>query len=331
MQQILRVVALSTAFVLAGLVLPAERAKACGSCGGSLAPIQEAYLANIGSDLPEAQTWRLGLSNRTATHDTLPHPGVTESVFENRTTLVGAWTPWSSLTLQLLLPVLLRNVDDGTNSRRELGLGDSDFSARFRIWRSRSSNSEHALFVSGGIKIPVAREVLDANGAPAGHALQLGTGSWDPLATAAYAASFGDFSLFAAESVRIATRGRGGWQRGTAFVTSVALQWRVHPLLALSAGLDLVYSQSDAVAGTRVADTGGLVAAAVPALLFAVSDTSLLRAAIEVPFLHANAGTQSDSVALSVSYVITIAPDPEPASCPMPPMAANRWPSQSSL
>lgn len=310
-----------TAAIAAVLVvgLAPERAKACGLCGCSLAPPGDIEFSSIGWDLPEPGTLRLSLESRQSFHTTQPHPTVLESTFENRNSFFVAYTPHRYVTVQALVPVVYRSVEesDGATPARAFGVGDSDVSVRLRLFGSSSRSSQHAFYFSGGVKLPTAANHAGPDGAALGHAAQLGTGSWDPIASLSYVGAVDRVSMFAVESLRLTTTGRDGWRAGTSFVSTLAARYALSDSFALMLAADGIYSQRDTVNGAAVADTGGFLLYVTPSALMQIAPPALLRFAIQIPTIHANAGTQTESVALLVSLVFTHVPETAPT--PVPP------------
>lgn len=295
-------------------------ARACGLCGCSLAPPGDLSFSAIGWDLPEPGTLRLSIENREAFHTTTPHPTVLETTFESRTSLFLAWTPARVLTLQWLAPVVMRSVEqsDNTPAARAFGLADSDLSARFQLYGGGTASSRHGIYLSAGVKMPFAMNYRGPDGTPLGHAVQLGTGSWDPIASASYIGSWDRVSFFAIESLRLSTTGRDGWRAGSAFISTAAVRYSIGESFAALLSVDGIFSASDHLSGARVADTGGFLAYVTPSALMQLSPSAMFRVALQIPVAHVNAGTQTDSVALLLSLVFTHVPDSDSDSVTAP-------------
>ncbi|MBK8170812.1 MAG: hypothetical protein IPK60_10790 [Sandaracinaceae bacterium] len=304
---------MAPAIVLSVLLTRTAEAEACGLCGCSLAPPGDISFSAIGWDLPQPGTLRLSLENRESFHTTTPHANVLETTFESRTSLFLAWTPFRVVTLQWLVPAVYRTVEssDGIGAARAFGLGDSDLSARFQVFGGGSGTTRHGIFLSAGVKMPFAMNYRGPDGTPLGHAAQIGTGSWDPIASASYVGAFDRFSFFAIESLRFTTEGRGGWRAGSAFISTLALRYSLGDSLALLLSADGIYASADRLSGARIADTGGFLAYVTPSALMQLAPTTMLRVALQIPVAYVNAGTQTESVAFLVSLVFTHIPEPE--------------------
>ena len=101
------------------LLVPTN-ARACGLCGCALAPPGEIEFSSIGWDLPEPGTLRLSLETREALHTTQPHATVRESTFESRNSFFVAYTPHRFVTLQWLVPVVYRSVEQSDAAFRRV-------------------------------------------------------------------------------------------------------------------------------------------------------------------------------------------------------------------
>lgn len=295
------------------LLIPTN-ARACGLCGCALAPPGEIEFSSIGWDLPEPGTLRLSLETREALHTTQPHATVRESTFESRNSFFVAYTPHRLVTLQWLVPVVYRSVEqsDGGLPARAFGFGDSDASVRLRLFGSRTPAAQHAFYLTAGLKLPFATTHTGPDGAALGNAAQLGTGSWDPIASISYVGAFDRLSLFAVESLRYTTHGRNGWRAGSSFASTIAARYAVSDSLALMLAADGIFAARDMVSGAPVADTGGFLFYVTPSVLMQISPPALLRFAVQIPIARANSGTQSESPALLVSLVFAHIPEPAP-------------------
>jgi hypothetical protein len=214
--------------------------------------------------------------------------------------------PW--LTLGTLVPLVVVRSDAAQQpARHTVGLGDIELMVRALVFRDRRFSPRHILGLLAGLKMPTGPRVNDSSGYPAPEDVQPGSGSWDAVVGASYA-YFGPLSsLFLSASYRQTTTGYREYRRGSALGASVAVQLPVNRWSALVLGADLTDTQPSWLnADTRAPDTGGLVLAASPGLLFALREDWLLRVGLQVPVVQSWRGQQSETATGAVALIVDL-------------------------
>lgn len=286
-------------FAVLAVALP-RLALACASCGCG-----DPTLTAMGQEKPFKGRVRLALEERLGAHS---EGELAESNLVSRTTLAAsvAALPW--LTLGTLVPlVVVRSEVAPEPARNTVGLGDIEFMVRALVFRDRRFSPRHTLGLLAGIKAPTGPRVNDSSGYPAPDDVQPGSGSWDAVVGASYS-YFGSLSsLFFSASYRQTTAGYRGYRRGSQLGASLAMQFTVNRWSALVLGTDFTATESSWLSpDTRAPDTGGLLLAASPGLLFALRPDWLLRVMLQVPVVQNWRGQQSGPATGVVALIVDL-------------------------
>jgi hypothetical protein len=286
------------ALVLAGL--GSSAARACSSCGCG-----DPTLTAMGQEKPYKYRVRLGFEERLGAHF---EGEPSERNLVSRSAVAASFSPTGWLTLGALLPlVAVRSDSQLTPAATTVGLGDAEFVVRALVFRDRHFSPRHTLGLLLGLKAPTGPRVNDSTGYPAPGDVQPGSGSWDPLVGASYAHFGGLLSEFVSASYRHATTGYQGYRRGSLLGVSLAAQLAASRWSALLLGADISYATPSVLASGVVApDTGGLLIAASPGLLFALRPDWLLRVVMQVPVAQIWRGQQFETTTLVLSLTVDL-------------------------
>ncbi|MBF5045279.1 transporter [Aggregicoccus sp. 17bor-14] len=273
----------SLAAALASALLLAPRpAQACAACACGVPS-----LTVTGEEVPFAGRLRLSGALR-GWGLRQGEPGEREQLRELRLDLGVAYSPRDWLTLSAVVPLQGRELRESNLARsRALAPGDMEVSARAVVARDRAFAPRHVLSVLGGVKLPTAPEVHDAEGEPLPLDGQLGTGSFDPFAGLAYSGFRGPFALSASVTGRLPTHGRDGYRGPPALLASVGAQYQPRAQAwALRLGSDVQVAGAGTASGARDASVKGVVAFLSPDVLFSPRQDLLLAAGVRVPVLQ---------------------------------------------
>ena len=285
--------------VIALITAAPPRARACSTCSCG-----DPTLTAVGVEQPYKNRLRLALEERLGTHIR----GVDEDrerVLSTRTQLAVAYTPHPRVTLSAYLPFVASRLRGPHDEDWIRGLGDLEVQARVLVARDRSFAPRHLFWLVAGLKTPTGPRLYDDAGIPFPDDDQPGSGSWDPLGGAVYAWFGQPVSIYSSLFFRYPTAGPRGYRVGASLLSSTVAQLQPLPRLAVQLGTDLRYGWADALDnGAAAPDTGGFVAALVPAILVNPWRDLLLRIAVEVPVAQRLLGAQSigPQGVLTVSY-----------------------------
>lgn len=281
------------------IVLP-RVAAACASCGCG-----DPTLTAMGQEKPFKNRVRLALEQRLGAH-AAGRP--TEQSLVSRTTVAASWSPLAWLTLGTSAPLVVVRSDTAQRPAREtVGFGDVELLGRALVFRDRRFSPRHTVGLLLGLKTPTGPRVNDSSGYPAPDDVQPGSGSWDAVFGASYAYFGGIGSAFISASYRHTTTGYQGYRRGSVLGASAAVQVALSRWSALVLGADFTHTQpSQLVSGIRAPDTGGLLLAAAPGLLFALHQDLLLRFSLQVPVVQSWRGQQTETATGILSLVLDI-------------------------
>lgn len=269
--------------------------QACASCSSG-----DPTLTVMGTELPFAGRKRFSLETRYR-EDELGDPTLEgHSLQELRTELSLAWTPKAAWTLSASLPLLAREVTHvNLSTVRVLGPGDAEVRVRRLLWRDASFMPRHLLTLQVGLKMPTSPELegLDMSA-------QLGSGSWDPSVTLAYACFAQPFSAYVSVRGVKPSLGYQQEQAGASLHTSWMAQWQPQERFSVRGGLDARFDWPTLEAGLPEPDSGGFITfAALDAVVSPVNDL-LLRVGGAVPVYNALSGhhVESPLVTVGVTY-----------------------------
>ncbi|HET9554152.1 MAG TPA: hypothetical protein VFP50_14385 [Anaeromyxobacteraceae bacterium] len=280
--------ALAAALVAAIAPQPARACSVC-ACGDPLLAASEAPAMAGALRLTVDAEW---LRVRAASD---AGPGLTDRLTQQTLRLGAVWSPADRLNLALAVPLTqktMATVGAGPAApvSDELGLGDVDVGVRWFPFTSADLGARRAqaLGLSLGTSLPTGprKATLDEHG-------QLGTGAFGPYAGLLYRYGQGDLAAVASLTGRVRTLNADGYRYGGALLWTVQGEWDVHPRVSVALGLDGREAWADRAAGADVADTGGLVLAAAPAVSVNVAPGLFASLRGQLPVFTRLRGAQS--------------------------------------
>tara|TARA_R110002096_G_scaffold342549_5_gene535557 strand:- start:4936 stop:5829 length:894 start_codon:yes stop_codon:yes gene_type:complete len=195
------------------------------------------------------------------------------------------------LTLFGVLPFLEKNLDQAGRTRRgDSGLGDVRVLARYTLAQRDQPGETLRLGAFAGLELPSgengARDELGELPAP----LQLGSGSWDPIAGSVFTWQTLQWQLDASASWKFNTQA-DGYEFGDEARLDLSFQYRLWPR-ELGAGVpgffyavlesNLVWRDRDRDFGGLVGDSGGFQWFLGPGLQY-VTQRWIAEAAVQIP------------------------------------------------
>lgn len=282
---------------LGGVWLTEGVAQACSTCGCG-----DPTLTSMGAEKPYAGRLRAAIGAQYRS-DTVGQERVDQlRLHELRTDAFLAWAPSSRLFLQLMLPVVHRDIRTVSESRlRSTGLGDAELRIKPFVFQDREFSPRHLVAMTFGAKLPTGPRQRDAQGDLLPPEVQAGTGSVDPILGASYAAFLRPFSFYASAQFSMPAVARAELRASPSLRTTTAVQWQFIPVLAARLGID---TRTDAAAfehGEASRDSGGFIAFASAEALISPTPDWLLAAALRVPTVNALAGFHHEGPMLGLT------------------------------
>lgn len=208
--------------------------------------------------------------------------------------LVGVYGLTPRFTLFAIAPLLEKELEVATplgrRSRGDSGLGDVTLLARYTAWQRDAPGRTLRLAPFGGVEAPTGRDDAGDDLGPLPPSLQLGSGSWDPVAGAVFTYQTLSRQTDASASYQFNTEANG-FEAGDEARLDFSYQHRVWPR-ELGAGVpaflytvlesNLVWRDRDAMDGADVVDSGGTTWFLAPGLQY-VHKRWVLEAAVQVP------------------------------------------------
>lgn len=268
-------------------------ALACSTCACG-----DPTLTVMGAEQPYAQRLRASALLRTS-GQRFGSGAATTRLSEVRTELSVAYAPLSWLMLSLTAP-LVRRVIDFPNLARDttLALGDLELRARAFVWRDRSFDPNHLVAVVAGVELPTARSWATADDAARPVELQIGSGSFDPIAGLTYSYFGSQVSFHAVSTVLVPTRGFEGTRQGLSWRTSLAAQYQPFTYFGVRVGADARLDRPAVEpGGSPDPNSGGLVGFATFGAVSSVLEDLVVQASLSIPVVQHLEGEQGESLA----------------------------------
>ncbi len=229
-------------------------------------------------------------------------PGVNDALTQWSLLLTASYTPVERLNLVLTLPWVWKHLqaqDLATGARTTTsnlnGLGDLQFGLRWFFWEkvNFSNRTRQNLSLNLGTSAPTGANDALVDGERVDQHGQLGTGGWGPYAGLFYRLQGDVWSGYAGAWGLYRTTNAQGYRFGPAALWTVAAQWQPLDWLAVTLAVDGRYAWADVDNGVDVANTGGLVVSAAPAVQVRIFPGGWLVARAQIPFATALLGVQS--------------------------------------
>lgn len=210
--------------------------------------------------LPMYQKHFVGLrwQNRAfETHHSITSPLISKEQFQT-IDLWGRFYPTRRWQIFAFLPYnQFQKTEDGVTEQFK-GFGDASVIAQYALVNTGDSvfhKFRHTLMLGGGVKIPTGKSNLKSNnGELANPNLQLGTGSWDFIASMNYTLRYQKHGIFTDVTSRLNTTNTEGYRFGNRFSSTVKyFYWfdLAEGVIMPSVGVYGDYSQKDKEDGKR--------------------------------------------------------------------------------
>ena len=207
------------------------------------------------------------------------------------------------LTLGFSIPFLERDLKSDTGAGRtrlgDTGLGDVSLLAKYRFLRIDADRRTLQVAAVLGVELPTGQtDERDAAGSKLPPALQLGSGSVDPLLGIAATQVFGRFVLHGSSFYKLNLEGAQDFERGDLFTLDMAAGYRFYqakfpgPEAGFSLGLSWEYSSRARTNGSSLANSGGQELFANAGLFLAPRPDLVFRVGFQIPIYHDLNGEQ---------------------------------------
>jgi hypothetical protein len=292
-----------------GAALAGPSALACSVCGCG-DPLIAAGDAN-----PSAGNFRFAFDYLylTASAESDENPTQTEQLTQMTFLPVVVYSPTNSLNLVLQVPLSVKSwnlVGGGlpSESASPFGLGDIDFGLRYFVWTDVDlvQLRRQDLALTAGTSAPTGQDDIQVDGQRIDQHAQLGTGAWGPYLGVLYGFHQDPWNFMATLTGRYRTTNAYGYQFGAAVLWSLTLRYRFVDSFALSIGLDGRYAVKDSSNGDPQNNTGGLLLAVTPGLMWNLTGGLWLYGQVQVPFAAALYGVQSVGPVVTVGLQLAL-------------------------
>ena len=286
--------------------MPAEACSVCG-CGDPLIA--------AGDSSPLAGSLRLAFDYGylTATAQSDENPAQTESLVQMTFLPEVVFSPTDNLNLVLQVPLVWKtwNLSGGgspTESATPFGLGDLEFGIRYFVWKDTDLKDlrRQNIALSAGTSMPTGSDDTEVDGERIDQHAQLGTGGWGPYLGVLYAFHQDPWNFMAGVTGRYRTTNSYGYQYGAALLWSVTVRYRIVEPFAVSLGLDGRWAAHDMSNGEVQANTGGVVLAATPAVMWNVTGAFWLFGQAQFPFVKNLYGVQTVGPVVTVGLQVLV-------------------------
>jgi hypothetical protein len=281
--------------LLAALLAPPQ-ARACSvcACGDPLAAIAETPGSRGSLRLTlEAETL-------TMTAGSEAMAGMTDELTQWTLRPSVVWSPLSSLNLVATVPFTRKRMDEtgmGLDSTASdlSGLGDVELGVRWFPFESVdfAARTSQSGALMAGTSLPTGGNGATQDGVRVDEHGQLGTGGFGPYLGLFYRLSGDAWSGFATLTGRWRSENSYGYRYGQSLHWALQGQWQSGSWFAASLAFEGRSAAADRDGGAEVANTGGLVLAATPAVHFSVFTGAWLFARVQLPFYTALLGEQT--------------------------------------
>ena len=226
---------------------------------------------------------------------------------EQRMELAGAYSPTDRVTISVMMPLVHRLITEVNLAEADIWApGDLELRARGVIWRDRKFAPKHLLSLIAGLEFPTSSIERDANGVPLPLEFQAGTGSWDPIAGAAYTMFSDPWSVYVSSVGIFPTKGTADTQAGMTFRQTVLGQLQPWTFLAFQLGAEFRLDGPGYIAGVRDPDTGGHITYGTLGIVGMPHEKILLHATGAIPIVQRLDGTHEEGFAFTAGLVYDI-------------------------
>lgn len=280
----------------------AAEAAACGTCS-----VGDPTLTIVGLEQPKANRVRTSATVRHR-NDRIGEAQVDRlELSEQRMELAGAYSPTDRVTISVMMPLVHRLITEVNLAEADIWApGDLELRARGVIWRDRKFAPKHLLSLIAGLEFPTSSIERDANGVPLPLEFQAGTGSWDPIAGAAYTMFSDPWSVYVSSVGIFPTKGTADTQAGMTFRQTVLGQLQPWTFLAFQLGAEFRLDGPGYIAGVRDPDTGGHITYGTLGIVGMPHEKILLHATGAIPIVQRLDGTHEEGFAFTAGLVYDI-------------------------
>jgi len=293
------------AWVVAALLGPAAIASdvfACGTCS-----VGDPTLTIVGFEQPQANRFRTSAIVRLR-NDRIGEAQVDQlDLSEQRMELAAAYSPTDRFTVSMMMPLVHRLVTAVNLAEADIWApGDLELRLRGVVWRDRKLAPRHLVSLIGGLEFPTGSVETDAQGVPLPLEFQAGTGSWDPIAGAAYSMFSDPWSLYVSSVAIFPTQGIADTHAGMSFRQTLLCQIQPWTFLGFQAGAELRVDRPGYIAGVRDPNTGGFITYGSVGLIALPHDKILLQATAAIPMVQRLDGDHQEGFAFTGGLIYEI-------------------------
>jgi hypothetical protein len=291
--------------VIAALVAPlwiAAEASACGTCS-----VGDPTLTIVGFEQPKANRVRTSATLRHR-NDSIGETAVDElTLSEQRLELAGAYSPTDRISLSLMMPLVHRLITEVNLAEASIWApGDLDFRLRGVIWRDRKFAPRHLVSLIGGLEFPTSSIEYDTDGVPLPLEFQAGTGSWDPIAGAAYTMFSDPWSVYVSSVAVFPTTGIADTRASTSFRQTALGQYQPWTFLAFQVGAEFRFDGPGYIGGVRDPNTGGHITYGTLGLVALPHEKVVMHLTAALPLIQRLDGTHREGFAFTAGLVYEI-------------------------
>ena len=291
--------------MIAALVAPlwiAAEASACGTCS-----VGDPTLTIVGFEQPKANRVRTSATLRHR-NDSIGETAVDElTLSEQRLELAGAYSPTDRISLSLMMPLVHRLITEVNLAEASIWApGDLDFRLRGVIWRDRKFAPRHLVSLIGGLEFPTSSIEYDTDGVPLPLEFQAGTGSWDPIAGAAYTMFSDPWSVYVSSVAVFPTTGIADTRASTSFRQTALGQYQPWTFLAFQVGAEFRFDGPGYIGGVRDPNTGGHITYGTLGLVALPHEKVVMHLTAALPLIQRLDGTHREGFAFTAGLVYEI-------------------------
>lgn len=291
--------------MLAALLGPAAIASdafACGTCS-----VGDPTLTVVGFEQPKANRFRTSAIMRLR-NDRIGEAQVDQlDLSEQRMELAAAYSVSDRFTVSVMMPLVHRLVTAVNLAEADIWApGDLELRLRGVVWRDRKLAPRHLVSVIGGLEFPTGSVETDAQGVALPLEFQAGTGSWDPIAGAAYSMFSDPWSVYVSSVAIFPTQGTADTQAGISFRQTALCQIQPWTFLGFQVGAELRVDRPGYIAGVRDPNTGGFITYGSVGLIALPHDKIILQATAAIPMLQRLDGNHREGFAFTGGLIYEI-------------------------
>lgn len=264
-------------------------------------------LTVVGFEQPKANRFRTSAIMRLR-NDRIGEAQVDQlDLSEQRMELAAAYSVSDRFTVSVMMPLVHRLVTAVNLAEADIWApGDLELRLRGVVWRDRKLAPRHLVSVIGGLEFPTGSVETDAQGVALPLEFQAGTGSWDPIAGAAYSMFSDPWSLYVSSVAIFPTQGTADTQAGISFRQTALCQIQPWTFLGFQVGAELRVDRPGYIAGVRDPNTGGFITYGSVGLIALPHDKIILQATAAIPMLQRLDGNHREGFAFTGGLIYEI-------------------------